>query len=129
MSFVPSPLHAGMPVFTLDPESTIAIVDDQITLNCSAEAMPIAPYIIWVNGNGERIVDGDIFSISSLLAEDSNSVTSRLTFTATAENSNSTGTGNGSEFQCVATVRVEIIDRNLTEESEAANITIAGETT
>ena len=112
-----------MPTFVRNPEDTIAIVDDVITLTCLAEATPISPLITWVNGNGEPIIDDDVFNISTYLSVESiRSNVSALSFVATAYNQ----TGNGSMFQCVATVLVEPIDRNLTNESEIATLTIAG---
>ena len=113
----------GVPTFVRNPENTIAIVDDVITLTCLAEATPISPFITWMSGNGEPIVDDDVFNISTYLSVESvNSNVSALSFTATSNNQ----TGNGSTFRCVATVLVELIDRNLTNESEIATLTIAG---
>ena len=114
-----------MPVFLDNPESTIAVVGDQITLNCSVEATPLIPTITWVDEVGEEIINDGVFTITSFVPEASSSVNvSRLMFSATAAENR---TGNGSAFQCVATVQVEEIDRNLTEQSEIAVITIAGE--
>ena len=108
-------------MFLVDPESTIAISGDLVMLNCSVEATPFIPTITWLDRNGEKIVEDKAFHIMEIVLGDV--VSSTLTFTATSENR----TENGSTFQCVARVVVEAIDRNLTEESEQANLTIAGE--
>ena len=111
-----------MPVFLVSPESTIAIVGDQISLSCSAEATPTSPTISWVDRDGMEITSNEIFDIT-LEASNASVSTSVLSFTATAENM----TGNGSMFQCVATVLVEPINRTLTNGSDIATLTIAGQ--
>ena len=117
-----------MPTFVMDPESVIVIVGDQVTIMCSAEATPSPPNITWWDGEGAEIIDDEIFNISSGLTEyrcgrTRTCMVSKLYFNATdAENR----TGNGSVFQCRATVQLDSINRTLTNDSEVANITIAG---
>ena len=91
-----------MPVFLVSPESTIAIVGDQISLSCSAGATPTVPTISWVDRDGMEITKNEIFNITF----NASVSTSVLSFTATAENM----TGDKSMFQCVATVLVEPIN-------------------
>ena len=113
-----------MPTFVMDPESVIVIVGDQVTIMCSAEATPFPPNITWWDGEGAEIIADEIFNISSSITEFRRTrMFSELYFSATdAENR----TGNGSVFQCRATVQLDSINRTLTNDSEVANITIAG---
>lgn len=110
-------------MFTMNPESVIVIVGDQVTLNCSAEATPTEPTITWLDGEGVEIDDNQIFNISSAVLESGFVSVSMLTFSATAAKSR---TGNGSMFQCMATVQLDLINKTLTAGSEVATVTIAG---
>ena len=70
------------PIFVIDPQNVTVVVDDLVSLNCSAQATP-PPNITWVliydNGTMATIVDDDTFNIS---VSEGEAVTSVLTFIA-----------------------------------------------